>query len=160
MAVAAEEPLLFDDLEVGREWVSPERVVTAADVLAFADLTGDRQPIHLDPEFARATPFRRCIAHGLLGLSLGSGLGYQAPPLRVVAFAGLREWHFRSPVFVGDAIRLRQRVVAKERRPHGRRGVVTWQVAILNQDGRVVQEGVTVLIVSARGGGSEPRKAA
>ena len=44
-------------------------MVTAEDVSAFADLAGDRNPVHLDPAFARTTPFRRCIAHGLLGLS-------------------------------------------------------------------------------------------
>ena len=91
---------------------------------AFADLTGDRNPVHLDPEFARATPFRRCIAHGLLGLSLAGDLTTAATPKRTVAFLGLREWYFRAPVYIGDAIRATSRVTEKELQGRGRRGMV------------------------------------
>jgi len=137
---------------VDAEWTSGERVVTAGDVTAFADLTGDRNPVHMDPEFARTTPFRRPIAHGLLGLSLAGGLTTQATPTRTVAFLGLREWHFRAPIFPGDAIRVTSRVLEKELQGRGRRGTVVWQVRVLNQDGRVVQEGVTgTLVEAARG---------
>src|SRR5215218_8576141 len=101
------EPLFFDDLEVGQEWLSAERLVTDSDIQEFAELTGDSHRIHLDSEYARTTPFRRCIAHGLLGLSLASGLSMNAPPLRIQAFLGLSEWNFRSPIFPGDTIRFR-----------------------------------------------------
>lgn len=80
--------LLFDDLDVGREWVSAERAVATEDVVAFADLTGDRNPVHLEPEFARTMPFRRCIAHGLLGLCLAAEMTTAAAPVRTVAFLG------------------------------------------------------------------------
>lgn len=143
----ANELLAFDDIEIGREWVSAERVVTHADVLEFAELTGDRNPIHLDPDFARTTPFRRCIAHGLLGLSLAGGLTQNTTPIRTVAFLGLREWYFRAPIFPGDRVQARNRVLAKELQGRGRRGVVTWQVQLVNQDGKVVQEGVTEMLV-------------
>src|SRR6478672_6052904 len=99
--------LFFDDIEVGQEWLSGERTVSEDDIVAFADLTGDRQPIHLDPDFAQKTPFRRCIVHGLLGLSLASGLTVCAIPVRTQAFLGLREWHFRAPVFPGDTLLVR-----------------------------------------------------
>jgi acyl dehydratase len=155
-----QESLYFDDLAVGQEWVTAERTVTAADVSTFAELTGDRQPIHLDPEFARTTPFRRPIAHGLLGLSVGSGLLLKAPPLRIQALLGLRDWHFRLPVFPGDTVHVRQRVLAIEPRSRGRRGAVTWQVRLVNQDGRVAQEGVSVLLVEGRGALAERESAA
>jgi acyl dehydratase len=153
----AMDPLYFDDLEVGREWLSAPRAVTAADVRAFADLTGDSNPLHLDPTFARATPFRRPIAHGLLGLALAGGLTTAAPAVRVQAFLGLRDWEFRHPVYVGDVVRVRQRVAGKEARPGGRRGVVVWGVEVSNQDGRVVQRGTTRLLVEARRSGAVPR---
>lgn len=140
----------FEQVEVGQQWVSPERIVSQADVLTFADLTGDRNPIHTDPEFALTTPFRRCIAHGLLGLSLASGLSVQAPPMRTLAFLGILEWHFRAPIFPGDVLRVRSRVLEKEGRSRGRRGVITWEIHVLNQDGRVVQEGVTRTLVESR----------
>ena len=144
-----DDALYFDDLDVGREWLSAARVVAAEDVGGFADLTGDRNPVHLDPAFARTTPFRRCIAHGLLGLALAGGLTTESPRVRAVAFVGLREWHFRSPIFPGDAIRVASRVLEKELQGRGRRGSVVWQVRVLNQDGKVVQEGVTVTLIEA-----------
>jgi acyl dehydratase len=146
-----DEKLSFEQLDVGAEWTSVERVVAAEDVAAFADLTGDFNPVHLDPEFARTTPFRRCIAHGLLGLSLAGGLTTTAVETRTVAFLGLREWHFRAPIYPGDAIRVTSRVLEKELQGRGRRGTVVWRVTVTNQDGRVVQEGVTVTLVEAAG---------
>ena len=139
--------LYFDEVEVGQEWESPGRVVTEADILGFAHLSGDCNPIHLDEEFARGTPFRRRIAHGLLVFSIGSGLSLQAPPVRTLAFLGIREWHFTGPVFIGDTVRVRSRVLEKEARGRGRRGMLTWSRQILNQDGKVVQEGVTATLV-------------
>ena len=147
MLSPCESPLSFDDLEVSQEWESDGREVTQADIAAFADLTGDRSPVHVDPHYARKTLFRRCIAHGLLGLSLSSGLSLSAPAVRTVAFLGLREWHFRAPVYPGDTIRTRVCVLEKERQGRGRRGTVVWRVQVLNQSGRVVQEGVTLTLV-------------
>jgi acyl dehydratase len=150
-------PLLFDDVGIGQSWESQRRTVTEHDILAFAELTGDRNPIQLEPEYAGATPFRRCIAHGLLGVSLSSGLTVAAPPMRTLAFIELREWHFRAAVFPGDTIRVRSRVLEKEARSRGRRGVVVWRVEVLNQHDRVVQEGVTVTLVEGAGSNSASR---
>ena len=151
----SDEPLYFDELALGQEWTSESRTVTAADVLAFADLSGDRNPVHIDPEFAKTTPFRRCIAHGLLGLSVVGGLGWKTPPAHTTAFLELREWHFRAPIFPGDAIKIRSRVLEKQLQGRGRRGMVVWSVVVLNQDDRVVQEGVTVtLVATAKAGGA------
>lgn len=146
----ASHHLYFDDVEVGQEWESLGRTVTEADIVNFAGLSGDFNPIHMDHEFAKKTPFRRPIAHGLLGVALGSGLGLHSPPMRTLAFLEIREWHFREPIFVGDTIHVRTRVVAKEPRARGRRGVITWQRQLVNQEGRVVQEGLTVTIVEGR----------
>jgi 3-hydroxybutyryl-CoA dehydratase len=144
------EPLCFEELDVGAEWTSEPRTITDADVRAFADLTDDRNPVHLDPEFAKTTPFRRCIAHGLYGLALIGGMTRTAPPTRTIAFLGLREWHFRAPIYIGDAIRVRSKVLEKELQGRGRRGVVVSLVQIVNQDGRVVQEGVTSTLIETR----------
>jgi acyl dehydratase len=146
------EPLCFEELEVGLECTSAPRTITAQDVLAFAELTGDRNPVHLDPEFARTTPFRRCIAHGLFGLALVGGMTADAPPRRTIAFLGLREWHFRAPIYIGDSIRVRSRVLERELQGRGRRGLVVSQVQLINQDDRVVQEGVTATLIETRSG--------
>jgi acyl dehydratase len=142
--------LFFDDVEVGQEWESLGRTVTEADIVNFAGLSGDFNPIHVDHEFAKTTPFRRPVAHGLLVWSISSGLGIHAPPLRTLAILGVREWQFKGPVFVGDTIRLRSKVLEKEERSRGRRGVITWLRQVLNQEDKVVHEGQTVTLVEGR----------
>jgi acyl dehydratase len=142
--------LYFDDVEVGQEWESPARTVTETDIVNFAGLSGDFSPIHVDHEFAKNTPFHGPIAHGLLIFSIGSGLGLTAPPMRTMAFLGIRDWQFKGPVFIGDTIRLRTRVLEKEARARGRRGVIAWQRTVLNQEDKVVQEGVTLTLVQGR----------
>jgi acyl dehydratase len=152
--------LYFDDIAVGQEWESLGRTVTQTDIVNFAGLSGDVNPIHIDHEFAKTTVFRQPIAHGLLILSIGSGLGLMFPPMRTLAFLGLREWHIREPVFIGDTIRVQVKVASKEERGRGRRGVVTWERRIVNQHGKVVQEGITQTLVEGRGRGSEEEKSA
>src|SRR5262245_41641888 len=101
MATRKDEPLYFDQIQVGDTWESPARTVTEADVVNFAGLTGDYNPLHVDHEFARGTPFGKPLAHGLLGLSLVAGLGSHSPWMRTVAFVRIREWNFIKPVFIG-----------------------------------------------------------
>src|SRR5262249_49374845 len=91
------------------------------------------------------------IAHGLLVFSMASGLGSFAPPMRTLAVVAIRDWSFREPVFIGDTIRVRTKIVEKQTSRRGKRGVVTWQRQILNQHGNGVQEGVTVTPVEGRG---------
>ena len=55
--------LFFDDLELGREWESLGRTITQSDIVNFAGVSGDFNPIHMDHEFAASTPFRQPIAH-------------------------------------------------------------------------------------------------
>lgn len=149
MAFTAQH-LFFDDVEVGQQWESLGRTLTQADIVHFAGLSGDFNPIHVDHEFARTTPFRQPIAHGLLVWAMSSGLSLYAPPMRTLAFLGVRNWNFVEPVFVGDTIRVRSRVVEKEARARGRRGLVTWQREIFKQDGKVVQQGITMTLVEGR----------
>ena len=75
MACYVDEPRWFEDVSPGDCWRSSARTITETDVVNFAGLTGDFNPLHVDHHFARSTPFGRPIAHGLLGLSLLAGLG-------------------------------------------------------------------------------------
>ena len=114
--------LYFDDLNLEDEWESSRRTVTEADVVAFAGLSGDFNAIHVDHEAARAGPFQKPIAHGLLGLSIASGLGSTAPKVATIAFLAIEEWRFLKPIFFGDTVRVLTKVIALDRRPNGRRG--------------------------------------
>lgn len=145
------EPLYFDEVEVGDVWESPARTVTETDVVSFAGLTGDYNPLHVDHEFAKSTPFGRPIAHGLLGLSLMAGLARLSPWMRTAAFLRIVEWQFKKPIYFGDTIHIRTEVINKEVQGRGRRGAITWKRQVINQAGDVVQEGTTETLVEARG---------
>ena len=93
----------FEALEEGLGFVTGVRVVTEADVLAFAELTGDHHPQHVDAGWAAGSTFGEQIAHGLFVVSLAAGL-VPFDPDRVVALRALREVVFKRPVRFGDAI--------------------------------------------------------
>ena len=141
------EPLHFEDLTVGDRWISLGRTVTETDVVNFAGMTGDYDPLHVDHEFARQTPFGKPIAHGLLGLSLVAGLASQCPSVRTIAFLKIENWDFLKPIYIGDTVHAETEVIGKN--ANGRRtGFVTWRRQLVNQAGDVVQSGVFQTLVS------------
>lgn len=142
--------LFMDDVIEGQSWTSPARTVTETDLVNFAGLSGDFNPIHTDHEYARSTPFGKPIAHGLLVVSLCSGLSLNSPPMRTLAFVGIRDWHFLEPVFIGDTIHIRSTLIEKEVRSRGRRALLTWQREVINQQEKVLQKGVTMTLVEGR----------
>jgi len=151
------QALYFNDVKVGDVWFSPGRTITEADIVFFASLTGDFNPLHVDHEYARQTPFGRPIAHGLLGLSYMAGLGSHSPRMRTVAFVRIVEWEFLKPIFPGDTIRIRTEVLSIEPRSRGRRALVRWQRQLLNQRDEVVQAGILETLVEGRPPEAEPR---
>jgi 3-hydroxybutyryl-CoA dehydratase len=142
--------LTFNDLVVGDEWESARRTVTETDVVLFAGLSGDFNPMHVDHSSSQSGPFGRPVAHGLLGMSIATGLISQAPRIDTVALLGILEWKFLHPIAFGDTIHAVSKVESLEPRSNGRRGVVTWLRRVFNQNGVVVQEGRTQTLVRAR----------
>ena len=151
MASIKNEALYFNDVAVGDVWDSSARTVTETDVVNFAALTGDYNPLHVDHEFARGTPFGRPIAHGLLGLSYSAGLGSHMPHMRTVAFVQLREWKFVKPIFIGDSIRTR--VTIKEKREHKKpdHGLVVELFEVFNQRQETVLACEHLILVKRKG---------
>jgi len=142
--------LHFEDLQVGDSWESQARTITETDIVNFACLTGDFDPLHVDHEAAAQTPFGRPVAHGLLGLAYLAGLSTQAPNVETVAFLGIKDWNFQKPILVGDTVHAITRVTATS--SYGRRrGRVTWHRELVNQAGEVVQSGTfeTAVAVSS-----------
>ena len=142
--------LYFDDVAIGQEWISQGRTVTQADLVNFAGVSGDFNPIHIDHEFAKTTLFRQPIAHGMLVWAISTGLSVNAPLMRTIAFMSVKDWDFKAPVFIGDTIRTKAKVVAKEERGRGKRGVITWRRTVINQNDKIVQEGQTLTMVEGR----------
>lgn len=141
----------FEDIQVGDEYLSPGRTVTEADIVAFAGLSGDYNVLHTDAEFMKTSIFGERIAHGLLGLSISSGLGTRAVtrPFATLAFLNLR-WRFKGPIKIGDTIKVRLKVTDKRETSKSDRGIVTIQRHVLNQRGELVQEGDTELMIERR----------
>ena len=142
-----QETLYFDDLSVGDRWVSPEREITGDDVADFAQLTGDHDPLHSDRKVA--SPFGEPVAHGLLGLSVLAGLSSGYPRAATLALVGISDWSFEAPVFFGDVVHVMTEVESVQQ--HGRRtGRVTWVRQLINQNGRIVQQGRFVTLVGTK----------
>ena len=150
--LTAPKGLYFEEFQLGQAITSQGRTVTEADVVAFAALSGDWNPMHTDAEFAARHPFGQRVAHGLLGLAIASGLAVRLGFLEetVLAFRELGEWKFSLPVYIGDTIHVRATVIeTKEMRRLGG-GLVTLKVEILNQDDKVVQRGTWGVLVKSR----------
>lgn len=93
---------MFEDLDVGME-ARLVRVITEFDVLAFAGISGDNNPIHIDEAYARSTRFEGRIAHGMLTASLLSSLlGTRLPGPGAVYMS--QSLHFRAPVRLGASV--------------------------------------------------------
>jgi acyl dehydratase len=152
--MAREHGLYFEEFELGQTIVTPERTISEEDVMNFARLTGDMNPLHTDPEFARETIFGRQVAHGLLVLSVALGLADQTGLLRgtVLAFANL-EWKFSKPVFFGDTLHMQAEVIEKREMARLGGGYVTLEVKVLNQDDTVVQKGTWRALIASRPAG-------
>jgi acyl dehydratase len=145
-------PLYFEDVEVGFRFETPSRTVTEADLVAFAGVSGDFNPLHTDATFAAGTIYGERIAHGALVLSLATGLRQ-----RVGLFDGtlmglleIRSWRFIAPVRIGDTIRVVTEV--SELRPTSKpdRGLMVQRVEVLNQHDAAVVTGELVMLLRRR----------
>lgn len=142
-------PLTFDDFSVGDSYVTPRRTITEADVVAFAGLSGDFNPLHTDQVFAQNTGFGRPIAHGLLVLAVASGLNARMGLAdgTTLAFLGIEEWNFRKPVFFGDTVYAKATIVSKRETSHLEKGIVTRHMEVFNQHDTLVQEGQMIIML-------------
>ena len=131
--------LYFEDFIAGAEHVTRGRTITESDIMSFAGLSGDFTELHTNEEYARGGPFGRRIAHGLLTLSISSGLMVRTNLTAdtVVAFYGIDKLRFVKPVFIGDTIHVKKTVVDTLSKSEAM-GVVTFDTTVLNQSGETV----------------------
>ena len=126
----------YDDLEVGLKTRSRARTITEADLVMFSALSGDWYPLHTDVEYASRTRFKQRIAHGLLILTVASGLVTINPGV-FIAFYGMERVRFTAPTFIGDTLHVEAEVLDREDRGPDR-GLVSFRQDIVNQRGEVV----------------------
>lgn len=141
----------FEDYVVGSKHITPARTIADADVRAFADLTGDHHPLHLDEAYARGTIFGARISHGLLGLALVNGLAYGSiiDETYVLAFLGI-EWAFAGPIRLGDTLCAHMRIADSRPTSKPDRGIVRQAIQLINQRAEVVQQGDFTFMIRRR----------
>jgi acyl dehydratase len=146
------EIVFLDDIEVGMEYVSEPRTITASDIRRFAELTGDFNPLHVDEEWVRKnTDFPGIIAHGLLLLSVGNAL--KTPGLddmQILAYLNV-DRNMVHHILPDDTVRMRN-VIAEVRRSKSRpgNGIVKVDVSLVNQHDEIIQSGADTYLVGAR----------
>jgi 3-hydroxybutyryl-CoA dehydratase len=143
--------LYFEEFETGMCITTPGRTITESDIISFAGLTGDFNLIHTDAVYSASSPFGQRVAHGLLGLSIASGLGTRTGVLEgtVMAFREINEWKFVKPIFIGDTIHVAMEVTETKAMPRIGGGAVILKLDVVNQKDEVVMKGFwTVLMMS------------
>jgi acyl dehydratase len=151
----ADDQLYFEDVPLNHPFVTTGRTVTEADVLAFAGLSADFNPLHVDAHYAATTPFGGRVAHGLLVLAIASGMTTRLPIMLGLnrSLLGMTEVTCRwpAPTRIGDSIRVELTFTDKTLTRSGTRGLVTERRRVLNnQDSTVVLESEWKLLVAAR----------
>lgn len=144
--------LYFEDFKVGQKFNSPGRTIIESDVMQFAGMSMDFNPLHTDHEFAKGTIFGRPIAHGLLGLCIASGLTYRMGIFNESAIAnlGIKEWNMKAPIFFGDTVHVELTIKEKRKTSKPDRGILVRETKLIKQDGTVVQEGSILLMVKCK----------
>lgn len=141
----------YEEFEPGMSFISKGRTITEADVVNFAGISGDFNPLHLDAQYAKSTIFGRRIVHGVLGIAIMVGmnqsLGITEETMH--AFLGL-EWDFIRPIFIGDTVHLEIAVDSKRETKKPDRGIVNFRCKLVNQHGEVVQEGLRKMMMKRR----------
>lgn len=143
--------LYFEEFQVGQHLTSPGRTVTESDVVTFAGLSGDFNQIHTDAEYSKNTPFQARVAHGLLGLSIASGLALRTGVLEgtVMAFREISDWKFVKPVYIGDTIHVEMNITETKALPRVGGGAVNIAMDVKNQSDETVMKGTwTTLVIS------------
>jgi acyl dehydratase len=150
-AVSSTQGLYYEDYEIGATMHTRGRTITESDIVSFAGLTGDYNPMHTDAEYMKESMFGQRVAHGMLTLSYAVGQAYQLGFMErtVLAFRGL-EMKFSLPVFIGDTVHVE--LVVREKKDAARLGggMVTIDVKILNQNGKTVQSGEWLVLVASK----------
>lgn len=135
----------FEDLSLGQS-AETTRAVAAGDIEAFAAVSGDHNPVHLDEAYAKGTPFGGRIAHGMLaGAYISAVLGNKLPGPGVIYLS--QSMKFRRPVRLGDVVTARVTVSALD----AAKGHATF-LTVCEIDGRTAVDGEAVVVVPRRAG--------
>ncbi len=144
--------MFWEEWDIGAEFQTASRTITEADIVNFAGISGDYNPLHIDEEFCKQTQFGTRIAHGPLVYSIAAGLLFQLHLYddTLIAFLGFDSLKFTLPVKIGDTVRVRVEVLEKRETSKTDRGVMKRLLQVLNQRDEVVQEGVQAFLLKKK----------
>ncbi len=144
--------LYYEDFHEGQQIVTVGRTIAESDIMSFAGLSGDYNQLHTDAEYGARSPFGQRIAHGLLGLSITSGLAMRTGILEgtVIAFREINGWKFTKPVFIGDTIHAELKVTETRPYPRLNGGSVSIDFDVRNQRDETVMRGTWTVIVASK----------
>jgi len=150
-----EDAIYFDDIEEGAVFKSRGRTITEADNVIFTGLSGNYHSIHTDEEFAKKTQFGQRVVHGVLGLSIATGMQNQTVQgtWKNAIFLELESWKFLKPIFIGDTLQLEVHIASKRLTKKPQWGIVQTERSLINQRGDKVQHGLSNVMVWTRAGG-------
>ena len=140
----------FDDFEVGDVEVTRARTITEADIVNFAAFSGDWYPLHTNIEYAKKSPFGERIAHGMLVLSVATGL-MPLYEMAIVAFYGMDKVRFTAPTKIGDTIHVELEVIEKQDKGE-LGGVINLKESVKNQRGEDVSVAMMKVLIAKRTG--------
>lgn len=148
----ANRGLYFEEFQVGQHITTVGRTIAESDIFNFAGISGDFNQIHTDAEFSKATAFGQRVAHGLLGLSIASGLAMRTGVLEgtVIAFREINNWKFINPIFIGDTIHVEMEVAETKALPRIGGGSVVIILDVRKQSGETVMKGSWTVLVMAK----------
>ena len=140
--------LTFDQFNLGDVFTSQARTVTETDVVNFAGLSGDFNPLHTDEEFGKSTPFGARIAHGMLVASMATGMANWSGVFEGTTIALMEQViRYKGAVMFGDTVHLELTVAEKKETSKPNRGIVKFDTAVVNQDHKAVIEGQWTLMM-------------
>ena len=133
----------YEELEIGDEFTTPARTITESDIVMYAALTGDCNPVHTDEEFCREhNIYGRRIGHGLLGLAYLDGLIFRLGLFDGTGLASLSwKWDFKGPIFIGDTLHGVTKITMKRETMKPGRAIINEHVTLVNQRGETIGEG-------------------
>mgnify|MGYP006288283971 FL=1 len=139
------EPVKFDNYKIG-DSAKFTKQITEADVLKFAEVSGDYNPIHVNPEFAKTQMFGKQIAHGVISVGLISAvIGMELFGAGILY--GEQSVRFVKPVFFGDTLTAVATVKEKYTKKEGKLKFIKCSTEVFNQNEELVTDGEAVVLV-------------
>lgn len=145
------EGFYLEDFEIGKTYIGPGRTVTEADVVNYAGLSGDFNPLHMDEEFAKKNMFGKRIAHGLLGPVMMAGMSNQTGMMRGTTIAFMEQTErYVGPLQIGDTMHLEMTPTEIKHSSKPGRGILKMHCQLKNQDGKVTTDSDWTLMMKSR----------